>query len=123
MTRFTASHLPEMNGWYERHGKPPVDFPSLPAFGLIEEGLAAGFLYMTDSTMGLLEGFVTNPDAPQPERSEALEKILHGLMEEASLLGVKTLVGLCGTETIVKLGLRNGFRHLGQYEMVSKEVA
>ena len=85
--------------------------------------MAAGFLYITDSTMGLLEGFVTNPDAPQPERSEALEKILHGLMEEASLLGVKTLVGLCGTETIVKLGLRNGFRHLGQYEMVSKEVA
>lgn len=123
MKRFTFNDLPEMNGWYERHGKPPVDFPSLPGFGLIEEGRAAGFLYMTDSTLGLLEGFVTNPEAPREERSAALEKILHALMDEASRLGVKTLVGLCGAETIVKLGLRNGFRHLGQYEMVAKEVA
>jgi hypothetical protein len=112
-----------MNGWYEAHGKPPVDFMALPAFGLIEEGLAAGFLYMTDSTLGLLEGFVTNPEAPMVERSKALERILHSLVEEAERLGVKTLVGLCAAESVVKLGLRNGFRHLGQYEMVAKEVA
>src|SRR5712692_7696099 len=61
MRRYESSDLAEMNEWYARRGMAPMDPAHLPTIGYIEPGVAAGFMYVTDSKLVFLENYVANP--------------------------------------------------------------
>ncbi len=70
---FAAStDLDELNRWLDVRGLMPVEAHALPIVGMIVPGVAAGFLYRTDSSIGFLDGFASNPEAPKETRAAAL---------------------------------------------------
>ncbi len=58
-----------------------------PEVGFIVEGVAAYFLYQTDSTCCWLENMVTKKDVDHHVREEALELIIDAILTEAKALG------------------------------------
>jgi hypothetical protein len=120
--RYATSDYPEVAGWYAAHGEPVPDAGMLPGFGLIVPGLACGFLYRTDASFALLEGFVTNPAAHLRARHLAIGEIVDALTEEAKAQGFRHVVGLSRSTGIASLVQRRQFRAIGRYDMLTREA-
>ena len=110
--------LPEIGDWYTKRDENRPDPTIMPLIGAIEPGVAAGFLYRTDSRLALLEGFVTNPDAPLRSRHRALRAILDWLITYGQKQGL-CLIGLCKTPGMVRFTQKRGFKYIGQYSLVN----
>jgi hypothetical protein len=111
----------QIEQWYLDQGQ-ELKGAKFPKVGFIAEGVAAGFLYQTDGGFALVEGFITNPDAPMRDRMIGLEMVTELLILEAEKLGVKHLVGMTQRKSIGRLGKRHGFRDLGEYRMFAREI-
>lgn len=122
MRRFVQSDLDEINTWYAARGAPSIPLSTLPEVGEIEPGVAAGFLYQTDSTLALVEGYVSNPEAPSDARNAALDGITAALIADAKALGVQQVVALCTDKGIEERAQRHGFKPIGMYAMLAKNL-
>lgn len=123
MRRFDISKdLAELNGWYRARGLPEVPLEALPLTGLIVPGVAAGFLYLTDSSLAMLEGFCTNPQVGRDERARALDQIIAALFVEADRMRCTKVIGLVQSPLIEQLGIKNGARSGGRYVLQVKDV-
>jgi len=122
MRRFIPSDLPQVNSWYVAHQKPPVRITLLPQHGMIEENVAAGFLYRTDSAVCFLDGYISNPAAPLLTRYRAFIDITDRLIEYAKDRGAAHVIALCKARGIVKLAVRFGLRATGTYVLAEREI-
>lgn len=122
MRRYAPSDCAEVAGWYEARGEraPPPD--TLPTLGLIVPGAAAGWLYRTDSSVCLLEGFVTNPAAPLRARHRAIGAIIDALIEEAKAEGFRYVVGMARSNGIASVARRRQFKAIGAHVMLTREA-
>lgn len=94
--------------WWKSHGWDAIPFDILPKIGYIINDNVAGFLYSTDSTMAIMEWFISNPNSTKEERNENLNILINFLSEIAKDLGFKT----CFTYTVNK-GLINKLENNG----------
>jgi hypothetical protein len=122
MRVFRRDDLEAVNGWFSGHRQPPMVPAALPTLGLIEPGVAAGFLYETDSTMAMVEGYVTNPDAAPADRNAALDEITEALLDCAKDQRFKHVIAICRDDSIEKRAERHGFKLLGRYALMAREV-
>lgn len=83
----------EINLWREQRQAPILSQDFYPQTGLIVDGIAAGFLTMTDTKVALMENFITNPKAYKEDRENAVFEILEGLEKIAVQMGFKYVVG------------------------------
>lgn len=82
----------DLETWWLAQDWTPVQRQFLPKLGLIEPGLAAGFLYLSDSGgMAWMEWIVGNPEADYEERGKALDQIIEGLAAAAAHAGAKAI--------------------------------
>ena len=93
-----------------------------PAQGLIVPNVAAGFLTLTDSSVALMENFVSNPGAPREERREAIKEIGLRLEIKARDLGFKKLVAITAHNAISDACEELGYQYLGVQMMFGKEI-
>lgn len=119
MRPYVPTDYDEVASWYVAHGQVPPGESLLPPAGLIEPGVAAGFLYRTDSALCLIEGVIVNPAAGKREQAKALSEIIDGLLSQARGLAI----GLCRTRGMARRAIRHGMRAAGSYQLLSKEVA
>ena len=73
--------------WWKQHEWLPVPVQCLPMTGFIVDGLAAGFLYKTDSNIAWLEWVVANKESDKEERSKAIDLVVDELILRAKELG------------------------------------
>lgn len=110
MRQFETSDLDEMNRWRAHHRMPPLSASQLPTFGVIEPGVLACFLYVTDSDLGFLDELISSPESTKPLRALALSEALGMLTTEATRRGLKRLMALpttfAGTRATVAAGFR-----------------
>lgn len=123
MRRFVAADILDMAGWYAARGLPCPRSSSLPEIGFIEPHVACGFLYRTDSDVGMMEGMITNPCASLSARVRAMDEIMDSLIEAAQLLGVRHVVATCKRKSMEQRAQRHGLKFLGSYRMVTRELA
>lgn len=119
---FAAGDLAELNRWYEKRRLSAVPGTMLPKLGLFAPGVAAGFLYRTDSSVALIDGLVTNPVAPLRVRREAVAAIVDGLRSLAKERGVSHLVAMTERRSTRRVAERAGFAAIGTYTMLGMEV-
>jgi hypothetical protein len=122
MRPYAASDLSEINGWYAARNFPPVPREKLPENGRIVPGVAAGFLYLTDSSIALLEGYVTNPSAGLRQRSCAIDEITRALLTEAKIRGASEVVAICAARGIERRAQAHGMRTIGIFAMAAKRL-
>lgn len=122
--RFDNADVELLNGWLDGHGKPAnLTENELPAVGLIVDDVAAGFLYVTDSSVAFLENFVSNPKAPKRKVREAVDEIIKRLMIFAHEAGISRLVGLTTRKSMAKRAQAAGFQPTpGAYSLLTARV-
>jgi hypothetical protein len=85
--------------------------------------MAAGFLLLANGGISFLENFVTNPDAPIPARTEALRAIGLKLIEVSREFGTSRLFVVTNRLSIAEMSAKEGFRSLGKFDVLEKEVS
>ena len=81
----------------------------LPDSGFWVPGVAAGWVYLTNSKLALLEPIVANPGCDKIERSKALDLLVHALLAFARDNGAVTMMALSQHPAIEARALRLGF--------------
>ena len=94
----------------------------IPRIGFVSDDAAIGWLYQTDSGLGLLETFVTNPEATPKARHAAVDEVGVALIEEAKHLGITRLVTMTSHRSIGRMCLRRGFSYSGPMHVLRLEV-
>jgi len=106
-------HYAQVLRWFELFGE--TIFPeALPPTGLIVPGVAAGFLYRTDSSMAMIESLVASKEVSKEERTRAVDAIIVGLSWEAKKLGFKTVLGFTQLDAVVQRVHRLGWSSMGE---------
>ena len=93
--RFMHDDLATINEWHAARGQLPAPREMLPVVGCIVDGVACGFVYRTDSAIGFLDGFVTNPEASSEARHAGLAAVMRALEDECRTSGIRVIVGQC----------------------------
>lgn len=120
---FNDSDLKEIQSWYTERGVSLNAMRWLPRSGYIVPGIAAGFCFETDTPIGLLEGFVTNPKAHSAERHWAIREITARLIEDAGSKGIRQVIAITKVPSfMVRLRHDYGFEDLGSFRVFSKEI-
>lgn len=118
MRRYELTDYAEMASWYEARGEGVPAPQFLPRVGLLEPGVAAGFLTATDTAVCWIGDFVSNPTAPGMARGRALAAIARGLLEEAKTLGYESAILMSREPGILRQAQRMAFRPLGEFAMM-----
>jgi len=109
----------EVNEWHRMRNLGPIHSAQLPDIGYIEPGVAAGFLYRTDSVYGLIDGFISNPLAPKVKAARALQAIAETILREVDRLKLRPLV-IARAPSMGKLAMKLGGKSIGIYELFER---
>lgn len=63
---------------------------------------ACGWLYLTNSSVGILEWTATNPNEPAIERVRSLKMLIQFIKKQARLMGVKSIIQFVVPENLVR---------------------
>ena len=118
----TADQVDALREMFVARGSSLPDLEMLPAHGLIEPRVAAGFMYLTDSRLGIVEHIVTHPDAPSDARHHALDLIIGNAHLVAADQNIKWLVAWLKDEGIAARAQRHGMRLGGEWRCGVKEL-
>lgn len=121
--RFIESDYKEIAHWFQAWGVTPPPIGILSDIGIIVPGVAAGFLYLTNSQMGIIDCLVSNPDASKEERNHAIHLIGERLLEMArstDCIRVK-----CNTRigSVMERAKQFGFVETGEFTCLTKEMS
>ncbi len=120
--RFNKHFYDEMNSWYTKRELPILIKDILPNTGFIVSEVAAGFLYCCDGNLGLIENFITNPDAKSEDRDEAINIIIDSIEQEAKILGIKYIIGSTKEDSLLMRSLNLNYKDLGKYNLIFKNL-
>lgn len=97
----------EIAPWFHGHGwqqEPRWEY--LPSTGYVCEYKgqmqAVGWLYLTNSLMGVLEYTATNPQAPTIQRVKSLKFLVNFIKGQAMDLGVRSIIQFIGPDSLAK---------------------
>ncbi len=107
-------HLPEINTWYKARDQYMLKPDWIPPQGLIVPGIAAGFLIRTNTNIGILEHFVTNPAASKKDRRLAIDMIASRLISAGKSMGMLGFLALSSHPAIFALCEKHGLVELNK---------
>lgn len=73
--RVSRADLRSINNWLSKQKHEQASESMLPAVGFIVPGVAAGFIRDCETSIGMLDSFVSNPTCTGATRHRALEAI------------------------------------------------
>lgn len=122
MRRFIVEDIAQVNSWYRARAMPTVSEHLFPDIGMIVDGIGAGFIYQTDSSMCFLDGYISNPETTREERAEAFDKISHALILTAKEYGFSQILAYTKNSEIRKRCERFGFTARGEHTLYVKGI-
>ena len=73
--------------WWEARSWPVIPWTTLPSNGYVvyedEKPIIAGFLYLSDSALGMIEWIVASPDTTKEERARGFDRLMEELLKTA----------------------------------------
>lgn len=120
--RFELKDYGQLERWYADKdvNVPPLE--CLSETGFIVDDVACGFLYLTNSAVGLLEAFYANPESDKIDRDLALNSITLELIELAVVNGCNVLKCETKLDAISKRAVAFGFIDVGYFKTFMKEI-
>lgn len=80
--RYQPSDFPQISEWGKQYGA-IYNESQFPKTGFIVDGIAAYFLYSTDSSVCFLENLIANRKSTPREKDKAIELIAQAILQEA----------------------------------------
>ncbi len=122
MRKFSESDYQQVHEWFQRRNMKTPSVSMLPKTGFIIDGIAVGFLIKTDTEVGILDFFCSNPLVDTLNRLEALDEIAFGLSLHAKQCGIKQLICTTRFENIKQIASKQGFHYAGDFSTFFKEL-
>lgn len=112
----------EIEKWFDKHHLKMPAKGLFPRIGFIVNGVAAGFIYSTDSLVSIIDCYISNPHIDAQTRDKALNAITDELIKSAKSHGCKIIKCDTKLESIKHRALAHGFKSLGAHESLSMEI-
>jgi hypothetical protein len=112
----------QIGTWFSMREMRLPDRSLFPATGFIISGIAAGFIYYTDSAVALIDCYISNPDTDPQDRSEAIDAITDALIQSAKFHRCKMIKCDTQLDTIKKRALALGFKGIGEHDNFVMEL-
>ncbi len=106
---FKQSDYQEVRQWWEGHKWPAIPLSALPKTGLIVEGVCAGWLYSTDSSIAWMEWIVSNPLSDKTLRDASLNTLIENLLGKAKESGFTQVFTSVNHPKLIERYQNNGF--------------
>lgn len=114
---FTIQDYPTVCSWWKGHGWEEIPFAWLPFNGIIISDdigpICAGFIYKTDSAMGIFEYVVSNPKSELSRKDVAMDLLIDAACLMARGLGMGVLFSAFGSKGLSKRMVRHEFKVIG----------
>lgn len=110
IVRITPDHYPMLRSWYEARGKRMPNTELLSDMGYIVDGRIAGWLYVTNSSMAMIEGIIADPATIPSLRKQSLRKLCGFLIDTALMLGFTDVFGISRHPSMTKISKEFGFK-------------
>lgn len=110
IVRVTPDHYPMLQSWYEARGRKMPNTELLSDMGYIVDGRIAGWLYVTNSSMAMIEGIIADPNTVPSLRRQSLRKLCGFLIDSALMLGFTEIFGISRHPSMTKVGKELGFK-------------
>lgn len=97
---------PIVKDWWEGKGWSAVHPEILPINGIIikdDDYICAGWLYCTDSLLGMISGIITDNKSKGKKKKEAIELLIKTLEELSEKLGIKLVYIPMETKSICRI--------------------
>lgn len=82
----------------------------LPTVGYIVPEVAVAYLFVTDSDVAYMEAVLSNPEASDEDRGNAIDVIADAIVAAAKECGSKWLIGASNVMPLIDRAERHGFR-------------
>lgn len=105
--RYEEKDFAQVREWGRQWGA-EYDKDQFPEVGFIVDGVAAYFLYQTDSCCCWLENMVARRDVDQMTKARALDLLVDAILAEAKTLGFTVAYASTGIISVAKRARQNG---------------
>ena len=120
--RYMAADYADLVALFHSHNIPAPDMETLPTIGYIWPGVAAGFLYMTDSSIAIIDNFITGKQAERVAKDKALDEIVLALLAAAKASGSQIVKCDTNIHAIKQRATKHGFDCIGSYQSFVRRV-
>lgn len=108
--KYTGRDYDLVAGWCKKRGRPLPSPDALSDLGFIVDDRVAGWLYLTNSNVAMVENIIANPNSVPSLRRHSL-KVLCGLLVDTALsLGYTNIFGISNHPSVQKICREMGFR-------------
>jgi hypothetical protein len=107
-------HYKAIASWYHARDMVAPLPDALPTLGFVVDDKVAGWLYQTDSTIALVDGFISSPASLPSSRKQAVETLAAVLLDLATSLGYSTVLATTSHPTIKKIANKHNFKETSQ---------
>lgn len=116
VVRCTEEHVTDAIAWQAkwRPSDPPPPRDLFSSTGWCVPGLAAWWLYLTDSSLAWTEMLVVNPDAGKVARRDAMDLVIERVLAEARDAGTRLLVCNIDRPDLEERAIKHGYRVLAR---------
>lgn len=97
---YTGDDLTRIEQWYRDRGLVAPDPSILSSRGYIVDECSAGWLYTTDSCLGLIDGIISDPKVGKTKRERSLHLLHFILIQKAREAGFTHLMGVVNHPSI-----------------------
>jgi len=103
-------HYGPIIDWLAGHGLAPIPLAMFPPTGYVVEGLAAVFVYHTQSTVAFIETLVSNPGADKRDANRALDAAVRAALRECEDAGCEAVIATTSLPAVARRARKHGFR-------------
>lgn len=118
---YQKSDKEQLDSFYHSRNMPTLPESFLPKHGAIVDGLAAGFLYLSEGNLAFIEGLISMDHVPTMDRSRALDLVTEMLLEDAKRLNVKKVMAYTESQAVLNRAISFGFNYIGEFQILSKD--
>lgn len=120
--RYTLEDFNEINTWAAQRGD-SYSPELLPEIGFIIPGVAAYFLYRTDSGICFLENLIANPILTKEQRDVGINQLITIILLEAKRQGYRIAYACTDLEAIEERAERFGATITPNYKLITKQLS
>ncbi len=95
---------------------------NFPKTGFIVEGIAAYFMYKTDSDVCFLENLISNKQAAPEDKDKAINLIIEAILKEAKESGFKVAYATTGIPAVVFRAMVKGAQAQPKQTLLVKDL-
>lgn len=104
-------HADYFNQWLIARG---MEIDEIPAIGFVaytrHSPAAMVFLRQVEGNYAILDGLVSNPECSPSERSDAIDRVVQALTDEADRRGIKTIMAWSQDKNTLTRSQNHGFK-------------